>query len=387
MTSPRRRRLAWIPPALAIAIVATRLIAYPQDDVAVLVFNAAFVVYAAVGGLIVERQPRNAVGWLFCAIGLMFASGELYSDYQAHAAAPAGQTAFALVTSATASTGALIVALALMLFPTGRFGSPRWRRIAIALLVANAAWSIVLALEPGPLSADPDIVNPLGVDGAAGLLHTLADIGGLVLAATLIAPIVSVVARFRAARGIERQQLKWLAFAGAMSAVLLALVFGLGAVLDFDEGLGRVVAGTVLGVVVASPPVAAAIAILRYRLYDVDVVINRTLVYGALTATLAAAYLGSVLLVGLALGRSGLAVAVSTLAVAALFRPARARIQAAVDQRFYRRRYDAAHALAGFGARLRDEVELDVLSHELRGVVDECLQPAHVSLWLRAPRS
>jgi hypothetical protein len=386
MSSPRARGVAWIAPVLAIAIVATRLIARPQTDVAVWVFNLAFLVYAVVGGLIVAREPRNAVGWLFCLIGVMFASGELYSDYQASADSAAGATAFAVATTAGGGSSFLIVAIALMLFPTGHFSSPRWRRAAIALIAANVAWTVVLGLEPGPLSTSPDIDNPLGIESAAGLLHTLADVGGVVLAATLIAAIASVVARFRAARGIERQQLKWLAFAGAVSAVVLAVLFGLGAVLDLDTGLGRVVAGTLLGVLLAAPPVAAAIAILRYRLYDVDVVLNRALVYGVLTATLAASYLALVLLIGLAVGGSGFAVAVSTLAVAALFRPARARIQAAVDRRFYRRRYDAAHALAGFGARLRDQVELDALSRELRGVVDECLQPAHVSLWLRSTR-
>jgi hypothetical protein len=350
------------------------------------VFNLGFLVYAAAGALIVVRQPGNAVGWLFCVIGVMFSSGELLSDYQTDTASLPGATAFAVVNTATAASNLAIVALVLMLFPDGHFLSRGWRRAGLAVIGANVAWSVVLALEPGPLSVNHRIENPLGIEAAGGLLHALADAGAVVFAATIVVAIASVVARYRAARGIERQQLKWLALAAAVSLVVLIPLFALGGVVNFDSGIGQAVAGTLLGLIVAAPPLAAGVAILRYRLYDVDVVINRALVYGALTAGLAATYLGLVLLVGLAVGRSGFAVAVSTLAVAALFRPARARVQRAVDRRFYRRRYDAAQALAGFGARLRDQVELDTLSRDLRSVVDECLQPAHVSLWLRAGR-
>jgi hypothetical protein len=195
-----------------------------------------------------------------------------------------------------------------------------------------------------------------------------------------------VVVRFRAARGIERQQLKWLALLAVLAVAVLALLLVIDQFVNLDTGTGQLAAGVVLGLLSMAPALAAAVAILRYRLYDVDVVINRALVYGAMTALLGGTYLWLVLLIGLAVGRSGFAVAASTLAVAALFRPARARVQATVDRRFYRRRYDAEQAVAGLGARLRDQVELDALSRELRGVVDECLQPAHVSLWLRAVR-
>jgi hypothetical protein len=378
------RRVAWVPPAIAVAFILAHQIAYPGADAAEWIFNLGFVVYAGVGGLIVARHPRNPVGWLFCLIGILSSSGELLSSYEADPSAPVA-TALAVFNSATGTSDFLLVALAVMLFPTGHYSSRRWRRAGIALIVANLAWSVVLALEPGPLSANREIVNPIGIDSAAGLLHTLADAGAAVFAATLATAIASVVARFRAARGLERQQLKWLALAAAVALVVLSLLFAASAFLNLDTGIGQVVAGTLLGLVVAAPPAAAAIAILRYRLYDIDVVINRALVYGALTATLGATYLGLVVLIGLAMGRSGFAVAASTLAVAALFRPARARIQGAVDRRFYRRRYDAALTLARFGARLRDQVELDALSDELRSVIRDTVQPAHVSLWLRGP--
>jgi hypothetical protein len=377
--------MTWIAPALAFGLVIAHQIAYGSADAAQWTFGIGFVVYAAVGGLIADRYPRNPVGWLFCVIGVVFAAGDFASDYADRGGNP-GATALAVFNTATGPTTLVILALALMLFPTGRFLSAGWRRAAAFVIAANVVLSLVLALEPGKLFANSGVENPLGVDAAAGLLHALADAGGLVLAATVLIALAAIVARFRAARGIERQQLKWLALLAVLGVAVLALLLVIAQFANLDTGTGQVAAGVVLGLLSMAPALAAAVAILRYRLYDVDVVINRALVYGALTALLGATYLGLVLLIGLAVGKSGFAVAVSTLAVAALFRPARARVQAAVDRRFYRRRYDAEQALAGLGARLRDQVELDALSRELRGVVDECLQPAHVSLWLRAVR-
>jgi hypothetical protein len=375
MTAKRPRRMTWIAPALAAGVVIAHQLAYGLADAAQWTFSLGFVVYAAVGGLIADRYPRNPVGWLFCVVGIGFGAGDFIGDY-ADRGGNAGATALAVVNTATGPTTLVILALALMLFPTGHHLSAGWRRAAVFVIAANLALSLVLALEPGPLSANPGVRNPLGVDAAAGLLHALADAGGLVVAATVLIALAAIVARFRRARGIERQQLKWLALLAALGVAALAGLLVASQFVNLDTGTGQVLAGIVLGLLSAAPALAAAVAILRYRLYDVDVVINRALVYGALTA----------LLGGLAVGKSGFAVAASTLAVAALFGPARARVQAAVDRRFYRRRYDAAHTLAGFGARLRDQIELDALSGELRGVVDECLQPAHVSLWLRSRR-
>jgi hypothetical protein len=376
--------MTWIAPALAFGFVIAHQIAYGSADAAEWMFGIGFVVYAAVGGLIADRYPRNPVGWLFCAVGVVFAAGDFVADYADHG--NPGATPLAVLNNATGPGSLVILALAVMLFPTGRFLSAGWRRAGMFLIAANLALSLVLTLDPGRLSSNPGVENPLGVDAAAGLLHALVDAGGLVIAATVLIALAAVVARFRAARGIERQQLKWLALLAVLAVVVLAVLLVIAKFVNLDTGSGQVAAGVVLGLLSMTPALAAAVAILRYRLYDVDVVINRALVYGALTALLGATYIGLVLLIGLAVGKSGFAVAVSTLAVAALFRPARARVQATVDRRFYRRRYDAELAVAGLGSRLRDQVELDALSRELRGVVDECLQPAHVSLWLRAVR-
>ncbi|MBA3748824.1 MAG: hypothetical protein H0W96_15230, partial [Solirubrobacterales bacterium] len=223
--------------------------------------------------------------------------------------------------------------------------------------------------------------NPVAVDGA--LVGALTGVSVLLMYVGIFGSVASVVVRYRRAGRVQRQQIKWLATAGA----ILAVVAPLDAVLD--DPLGRAAfAATTISVLML--PVAVGIAILRHRLYDIDVVINRTLVYGALTASLVAAYLGSVLLLQLALNpltaSSNLAIAGSTLAVAALFQPARRRIQAIVDRRFFRRKYDAARTLERFGAQLRDEVDLDALGEDLRAVVAETMQPAHVSLWLRETR-
>jgi hypothetical protein len=337
---------------------------------------------ASVGAMIARRLAGNAVGWIFLAlgvglglalgtvawaeVGLITEVGPLPGD---DLAAWVGSWLFVPVIAG-------LPLLLLLLFPDGRFLSPRWRKAGLAIGVIAALATTFTALRPGRI--DPGIENPMAPDGAFGDLIELLDAiaSGLVVPGFALA-VAGLLVRFRRSRGIERQQLKWFTYVAALAAAALLGGIALPApVSDYIFPLALIA--------LAGLPVTAAIAILRYRLYDIDVVINRTLVYAGLTATLAAVYVGSVLLLQLVLSPgSDLAIAASTLAVAAVFRPARGRIQAAVDRRFSRSKYDAAHTIEAFSARLRNEIELDALNAELRSVVADTMRPADVSLWLR----
>ena len=348
-----------------------------------LVQAIVFLAFALVGAVVGARRPRNAVGWLFGVAALFFALGEVANALywqiafgDPHSSAAADLLAWFMNWSwipAVLPVWSFIP----LLFPTGAPPSPRWRVVGWTAGVAGVVALVSTAFTPGPLrNADFGwIDNPLGIEGLP--LGTLADVSFWVWAAAALAAIASLVVRYRRSRGIERLQLRWVAAA----ACLLLLSFAANGALSpwlGDAGWLFMLFG-LLGMAAA-----VAIALLRYRLYDIDVVINRTLVYGALTATLAGAYGSSVLLLQLVLSPgSDLAIAASTLAVAALFRPARRRIQAAVDRRFYRRRYDAQRTLESFAGRMRDQVALDAIAVELRTVVADAIQPTHVSLWVR----
>jgi len=352
------------------------------------VFSVIYLAFPVVGALIAARQPRNAIGWVFLATGLGKGLDYALLGYATRAldeepgSLPGG--AFAGLIADLTWVPSLLggTALLFLLFPDGRLLSPRWRPALWLAAAVTLAYMVGTMLKPGPLYYFPAVENPLGVEEIGSITGRLADGSGFVAIPLILAAVASLVARFRRSRGQERQQLKWLAYA----ATLLALSAPVQPLLDDLELAGLAISDVVFGLLICLLPVAVGVAILRHRLYDVDVVINRTLVYGALTATLAGTYLGLVLLISLAIGQSDVAIAGSTLAVAALVRPARVRIQALVDRRFYRRRYDAALTLEAFGGRLRDELDLEALGGDLRSVVRETLQPAHVSLWLRSAR-
>ena len=362
------------------------------DGWAGLSFVVASLAFATVGAMIATRVPENPIGWIFCLTGVALGVadfGNQYAEQMLFVASdplPGGRTAAWLQGLGLAPSFGLL-GLTLLLFPDGRSPSGRWRFV-VWLALAGIGLSVIgAAMRPGPLVEPFDSVsNPLGIPGLLGLMDSFLGFGFVFTLMSVVLATFGMRARLRRSTGVEREQLKWLVLAAAVTgvAVVGSLVLYLAAGIDVGGE-------AVLGLGFSAFPLAAGAAILRYRLYDIDVVINRTLVYGALTATLALAYLGSVLLLQLALSgvteSSGLAVAVSTLAVAALFRPARTRIQAAVDRRFYRRKYDAARTLERFGTRLRQEVDLDALGSELRGVVADTMQPAHISLWLRVPEA
>ncbi|WP_432479044.1 hypothetical protein [Nocardioides sp. GXQ0305] len=353
--------------------------------------------YALTGAMVAVREPRNAVGWLLLVIALSFALQGLVDAYVAEPGRPFAVAA-AWLSSCTWYVWLYVAAVVLpMLFPDGRLISPRWR---FALWIGYAALACALvseAFRPGAIDVDSPqaIPNPLGIPGAERALSALSLASDVLVTVGFLLGAAALVVRLRRARGRERQQVAWFAYVGALVVCSLLL-----AMFDvFVEQVGapgapdwvRVVGaigwfGTLLFVVLGIP-VAVGIAILRHRLYDIELVVKRTLVYGSLTVTLAAVYLVSVLSLRLLLapvaGTSDLAVAASTLAVAALFRPVRGRIQQVVDRRFDRSRYDAALTVGSFAGRLRHEVDLDSVSTDLVGVVRDAVQPTHVSLWLR----
>jgi hypothetical protein len=341
--------------------------------------------FPPVGVLIAYRLPRNPVGWLFYGAGVIEGTNAVVGAYSVYSRSDGRHLLLgnwaAWFDSFIWIPGLAVVIWLLLLFPNGRLLTPRWRWVSRASVVALTTTMAGFAFHPGKLDGEGvKVGNPLGAPAAVkGLVDAILVFGALLGLVCMVAALVSLVLRFRRSQGRERLQLKWFTYT--------AVIFGLLVV-----GTINVPTGVLLGIVeavVIGPllAVAVGVAMLRHNLYEIDAVINRTLVYALLTATLGAVYVGSVLVLQLVLdsvtSNSSLAVAISTLAVAAAFRPARARIQAVVDRRFYRRKYDAARTLDRFSARLREQVDLDALGGELRSVVDETMQPAHVSLWLR----
>ena len=390
---PSVRLFALVPVLVAVGSVVL--------DVVFLEFFGAFLlpllsqlVYVGVGLLLTLRLPRQPVGWLLLWAGALFQLAFAAGAYKwaafirAPGTLPLGEVALLIGIAWLPALGCLF--LAIMLFPTGRPPSPRWRLPAAVVVMATALGLVAELLGPREFPVQPSpfgaqgalpltVANPLAIDGPLGTL--LGYVGAFPLVVYLI-PVAAVLVRFRTAAGTERQQLKWFAYAASIVMVFfVATGFGL------FSYLGGVLASLVAVVVMDLIPISVAIAILRYRLYDIDLLINRTLVYGATTAVIGGAFFGGIVLLQTLLRPfttgSELSVAASTLVSFALFQPLRRRIERAVDQRFYRSRYDAVRTVDAFSERLRDEVELDALRGDLLTVVGDTMQPAHASLWLR----
>jgi hypothetical protein len=389
-----RKRSTWVAWSMLAVFVASYGVGVPlsaarghllEDST----FLLGFAAFMAVGAVIVAHRPGNAVGWIFSAIGLLTATGVLAGEYAARANLGSPGALPGAVLAAWYSswwwypTLGLVLVFTLLLFPTGRLLSARWRPVAAVAVAATVGITALSALTPMLVDENYTVRNPIGLAWVQDPEQTA--VGAVLFALLLVcmgAAALSLVLRFRRSQGVERQQLKWFTYAGALMILsLLATDYFLP-----DSSLVEVLAGLIIALV----PVAAGIAILRYRLYDIDRLINRTLVYLLLTALLGAVYAGVVLVLGQLFGGVGAeppswAVAGATLAAAALFQPARRRIQQAVDRRFHRRRYNTTKTIEAFTARLRGEIDLDTLAAELLAVVNQTMEPTRASLWLRPP--
>jgi hypothetical protein len=394
MSGRSLRRLAWS------LVVATALILVAGSTFTVLVraspgrhFGVGYwaipfmvgvaMAFSVVGLLIASQYPRNPLGWLFLGEGVGWALIGTYEPVAVYGLIlhPGSLPGVADV-AAWIDTWLFIPLIGtigtflLLLFPDGRLPSPRWRPVAWCAGVVMVFGALVGSFIPGRLGDIPRLRNPFGVEAlrsfgpiAYGLMFPLFVV-------TVVGSAASLIRRFRRARGEEREQLKWLAFAAATAGLILPFSFALWDTFPVVRVLQLVP--------IVALPVAAGVAILKYRLYDIDLIINKTLVYGLLTVVLGGVYAGLAVGLGSIAGsHNSLVIAGSTLVVAALFRPVRRTVQAAIDRRFYRRKYDVARTLEAFSARLRDQIDLDELREHLEGVVKETMQPAHASLWLR----
>ncbi|GAC1331706.1 MAG: hypothetical protein NVSMB13_20090 [Mycobacteriales bacterium] len=336
------------------------------------------VAFPLVGALVASRRPDNRVGWLMCAIGLVVAAEMLIGEY----------TAWCLSTGRSGTPGLVWVAwvnewlwvppftsvltLVLLLFPDGRLPSPRWRPVVAVAAVGICGLSVSVALHPGPLVDFPVFANP--IIGPA-VLRTASGAAGAAVAVSALAGIAALLGRFVRARGVERQQVKWFAFAAFAAVVEVAVAVNLNA--------HSVISAVAQFVAVGALPAAMGLAILRYRLYDIDRIISRTVSYALVSALLAAVYVGVVTALGQLVGGSSLSVAAATLAVAALFQPVRRRVQGVLDRRFNRAGYDATRTVESFSTRLREQVDLDAMLADLVATVHATVEPRSAALWLR----
>jgi MFS family permease len=363
-------------------------------------FNAVVIsaAFSTVGVMVASRRPKNPIGWIMCAGGLGAALGGLTDAYAIYLlfSSPEKQMPVAALSAwlslwiTTASFNSFL--LLLLLFPNGRLPSRRWRPVLWLVVFVMVAESLVSAFVDGRFIGFRNIENPyhvVALDPLGGAYLAYAQSPLSILAVLL--PAIALVARFRVSRGVERQQLKWFVSSGILVALISVLisfvVFFLGEK-SFESQILLSILFPLVILALCGIPISIGIALLRYRLYDIDILINRTLVYGSLTVVLAISYEGVIVVLqhlfrALTDQESQLAAVASTLVIAALFEPLRRRFQDFVDRRFYRRKYDTAKTLADFGARLRQETDIRTIDDDLMTVVRETMQPAHVSLWLR----
>jgi hypothetical protein len=382
--------LAWSVWGFTLALLVVALLSPKTEEnglVILLPLATGAIAWSTVGAVVASRRPENAVGWILWAMGLLSGVALFAGQYATYAllvhpgSLPGGELVGLLSSWIWVPIIGLLIFL-LLLFPNGQLPTRRWRPVAWIGGAVIAMGAINEALVPGTIDGLEPLRNPLGIEGAKRILALLSTISQALAAALLLVAAASLFVRLRRARGEERQQVKWLAYA----ATVLATSFFLSSV---SGAIGASWVGFVLSMVgFLGIPMAAGIAVLKYRLYEIDLLINRTLVYGALTAMLALVYFGTVVAMQYTLRaltgqESQLAVVASTLAIAAIFNPLRRRIQDFVDRRFYRRKYDARKTLEAFSAKLRDETDLGALTNDVVGVVRETMQPAHVSVWLR----
>jgi hypothetical protein len=360
--------------------------------------GALFLIFPLVGALIASRRPRNAIGWILLAEGLLWMFLGVTDYYGLYGVARPGSVPFPVGVAAVNNfmwvpAVGLLGTYVFLLFPDGRLPSRRWRPLAWLSGTVITLVSIYVGLAPGALQNLGGIRNPFGLEG-----YPWVEAAGYfvlpLLPLCMVASVLSLVMRYRRSRGEERQQIKWIAFAASfvgllyLIAMVCAFIFPSGAWFQAGSPLWLDLLGYAALISFTLVPIAVGFAVFRYRLYEIDIIINRALVYGSLTAMLALVYLCTVVVLqylfrALTGQESQLAVVASTLAIAALFNPLRRRIQALVDRRFYRNKYDARKTLEVFSAKLRDETDLEALNAELLGVVRQTVQPQHASLWLR----
>ena len=411
--STRATWLAWTLAAFSVAMFVASGVLYtlarsalfPVDWVLFLADWALFLAFPIVGALIASRRPENPIGWICLASGLLFMFLAVTDNYSTYGVARPGSVPFPVSIGTIGNQWLWVPAVGLLgiflilLFPDGKLLSRRWRPLAWFSGMIIVVLSIIEGLAPGPLENQGGVRNPFGIEALPWLV-TVSYIILPLLPLCILASAVSMVLRFRRSRGEERQQIKWFTFVASIAGLLyfMVIISGVVVALGSDDRLPQTPLWVELLISLATlsfagVPIAIGLAVLKYRLYDIDVVINLTLVYGSLTAMLVAVYFGGVATTQTILRaltgqteQPQLAIVVSTLAIAALFNPLRRRIQSFIDRRFYRRKYDARKTLEAFSARLREETDLESLNNDLAGVIRETMQPAHVSLWLRPDR-